>query len=264
MEIRIAYLRPEEIISHLKEMPVIFVPVAPLEWHGPHLPLGVDALNAEEVAMGVCRQIGGLVWPTLFWGTERDRTEQEIKNLGFPSGSYIVGMDFPNNTLPSGYCPEEIFGVLIRETLRQISRMPVRLAVLVNGHGAVNHNTVLRRLATEFNHTTSLGVYVRTAFPQKMIDAGSIAHAGSDETNLMLHYHPKTVDISNLPPRNQPFHYADFAIVDGPGFDGKGRPDKVVEDDPRRNPSPERGKEIFQTIVGELSEEIQIVMKGLD
>ena len=141
--------------------PVIFVPVAPLEWHGPHLPLGMDALNAEEVAMGVCRQIGGLVWPTLFWGTDREHTEQEIKNLGFPPGSYIVGMDFPKNTLPSGYCPEEIFGVLVRETLRQISRMPVRLAVLVNGHEAVNQNTVLRRLATEFNHTTALGVYVR-------------------------------------------------------------------------------------------------------
>ena len=97
-----------------------------------------------------------------------------------------------------------------------------------------------------------------------MIDAGSIGHAGSDETNLMLYYHPKTVDISTLPPKNQPFHYADFAIVDGPGFCGKGRPDKVVEDDPRRDPSPEKGKEIFQTIVEELSKEIQIVMKGLD
>ncbi len=47
-----------------------------------------------------------------------------------------------------------------------------------------------------------------------MIDAGSIAHAGSDETNLMLHYHPSTVDISTLPPKGQPFHYEDFAIVD--------------------------------------------------
>ncbi len=263
MEIRIAHLRPADIISQLKDMPVIFVPVAPLEWHGPHLPLGVDALNAEEVAMGVCRQIGGLVWPTLFWGTERERTDREIKSLGFPPGSYIVGMDFPKNTLPSGYCPEEIFGVLIRETLRQISRMPVRLAVLVNGHGAVNQNTVLRRLAVEFNHTTALGVYVRTSFPQEKIDAGSIAHAGSDETNLMLYYNPRTVDLSALPPSGQPFHYDDFAIVDGPGFDGKGRPDRVVEDDPRRNPSPEKGKEIFQTIVKELSEEIQAVMKGL-
>jgi creatinine amidohydrolase/Fe(II)-dependent formamide hydrolase-like protein len=124
--------------------------------------------------------------------------------------------------------------------------------------------TTLRRLAAEFNHTTSLSVYVRTVFPQNMLDAGSIGHAGADETNLMLHYNPKMVDLSTLPPKDRLFHYTDFAIVDGPGFCGKGRPDKIVEDDPRRDPSPEKGKEIYRTTVAELSKEIQTVMKGLD
>ena len=260
METNIARLRPEQIIAQLKKRPVIYVPVAPLEWHGPHLPLGVDPINAERTAQAVCARTGGLVWPTLFWGTERERPPDVLKNLGFGPDQYIVGMDFPNNTLPSGYCREEIFAVVIRETLRLVRRMGARLAVVVNGHGAVNHNQVLQRLAAEIGHTTDLKVYVRIAFPLADIKAGSIAHAGSDETSLMMHYDPDAVDLDRLPPRKTPIRYQDFAIVDGPGFDGKGRPDKVVADDPRTKASVQKGRKIFKTVVDEIAREVEALL----
>ena len=263
METNIARLRPEQIISVLNRRPVIFVPVGPLEWHGPHLPLGVDPLNAERVALAVCEKAGGLVWPTLFWGTERERPPQVLKNLGFRPDQYIVGMDFPNNPLPSGYCHEEIFAILIRETLRLVRRMGARLAVIVNGHGAVNHNQVLQRLAVELNRTTDLRVHVRIAFPEAGIKAGSIAHAGSDETSLMMYLYPDTVDVSRLPPRDVPIRYPDFAIVDGPGFDGKGRPDKVVEDDPRTKARIPKGEEAFRTVVEETTREVETLLAAI-
>jgi len=256
----IARLRPEQIISILKRRPVIYIPVGPLEWHGPHLPLGVDPINAERVALAVCEKTGGLVWPTLFWGTERERPPQVLKNLGFKPDQHIVGMDFPNNPLPSGYCHEEVFAVLIRETLRLVGRMGARLAVIVNGHGAVNHYQVLQRLAVEFNNTTNLRVHVRIAFTEAGIKAGSIAHAGSDETSLMMYYDPASVDLSRLPSKDVPLRYQDFAIVDGPGFDGKGRPDKVVEDDPRTKAQAPKGEEIFRTVVEETAREVETLL----
>jgi creatinine amidohydrolase len=260
LETNIARLRPEQIISILKRKPVIYIPVGPLEWHGPHLPLGVDPINAERVALAVCEKTGGLVWPTLFWGTERERPPQVLENLGFRPDEYIVGMDFPNNRLPSGYCHEEIFAILIRETLRLVGRMGAKLAVIVNGHGAVNHNQVLQRLAIEFNHTTNLRVHIRIAFPEAGIKAGSIAHAGSDETSLMMYYDPELVDLSRLPPRDIPLRYQDFAIVDGPGFDGKGRPDKVVEDDPRTKGRIQKGEELFRIVLEEMTREAETLL----
>ena len=69
METRIAFLRPREVLTRLVEAPVIYIPLGPIEWHGPHLPFGVDPFNAEFVAGEVCRLAGGVVWPTQFWGT---------------------------------------------------------------------------------------------------------------------------------------------------------------------------------------------------
>jgi creatinine amidohydrolase len=263
MEHRIAYLRPAQVLEQLRQSPVVYLPVGPLEWHGPHLPLGTDPLNAEQTALDVCARTGGLVWPTLFWGTERERSPEVLKNLGFDPDEYIVGMDFPANTLPSAYCQEEIFGVLMREALREIRLMGAQIAVVVNGHGAVNHKAVLQRLASELNQDGSFYVYVRIAFPVQEGLAGSVGHAGGDETSLLQHIHPDTVNLSVLPPREQPLYYQDFAIVDGPGFDGRGRPDKRVEDDPRTASSPARGKTLLDQTVTELVTEVSALLAAL-
>ncbi|MFH0963476.1 MAG: hypothetical protein V2A58_05630 [Planctomycetota bacterium] len=45
------YLRPGEIVAIREAHGLIYLPVGPLEWHGPHLPLGVVAVAAE--AQGV-------------------------------------------------------------------------------------------------------------------------------------------------------------------------------------------------------------------
>ncbi len=262
MENRIAYLRPEQIRSRLSKLPLIILPVGPLEWHGPHLPYGTDALNAEHVATDVARRAGALLWPTLFWGTERERSPEVARNLGFKENQFIVGMDFPKVTVPSSYCPEEIFAVVVRESLREIQAVGARLVVIVNGHGAVNHNQVLQRLAKEYTATTDLRVHVRIAFPMDMVQAGSIGHATSDETSLLMAF-TRSVDTGALPKTRRPLRYADFAIVDGPGFDGRGPADKTVpdQDDPRRASSPARGKGLHKRIVNEIIKEVRALLK---
>ena len=259
MEHRLAYLRPEQVLARLRSAAVVYIPVGPLEWHGPHLPLGMDPLNAEQVALAACAQTDGLVWPTLFWGTERERSPEVLKNLGLDPNQHVVGMDFPGNPVPSAYCREEVLGMLVRETLRHVQLLGARIAVLVTGHGAVNHMAVLQRLAVEYNHTQPMRVRVCMAMPQKKITEGSIGHAGGDETSLMLFYHEAAVSLASLPPADKPMRYKDHAIVDGPGFDGRGRSDHVVEDDPRKNASAAKGRALFETTVAEFT----AIIKGL-
>ena len=262
-EMRIAYLRPAGILSRLSEFSAVYVPMGPLEWHAPHLPFGVDAFNAETVATEACGRTGGLVWPTLFWGTERERGPDQVEGLGFARGDYLVGMDFPDNSLPSAYCPEEIFAMLVREVLREVAAMGARLAVIVNGHGAVNHNQVLQRLATEFNHTGALALHVRLAMPQAMIDSGSLAHAAAVETSLMLRAHPETVQLDALPPSPEPLKYTHFAIVDSPGFDGTGTGEVADDEDPRTASSAADGEEVFEQTVSELARDVGRLMAEL-
>ena len=260
-EIRFSHLRPAEVTSRLRNYPVIYLPLGPLEWHGPHLPFGTDPLIAQAVARQVCERIGGIVWPTLFWGTERERDPQTLENLGFSRDEYIVGMDFPANTLPSAYCREETFAILVREALEQIARTGAKCAVLVNGHGAVNQVEVLRRLTKEFNHRSELRVLVGLVGSQDSASSGSGAHAASGETNAMLHLHPDSVDLSQLPPIETPIRYQDFAIVDGPGFDGTGSPDKIVTEDPRANPSADAGRESCQGAVELICKQVKKLLK---
>jgi len=262
-ELRLSHLRPAAVHRRLAACPAIYLPLGPLEWHGPHIPLGTDPLNAENASLGVCRKIGGIVWPTQFWGTERERSPKQLQALGFAENQYVVGMDFPCNSLPSAYCPEEILALLLRENLRQIRSLGARLAVIINGHGAENHGQVLRRLATEFNHITDLRVHVRTAMPQRDIDEGSIGHATDTETSLMMHLCPETVDLKSLPPLPQPLHFSDYAIVDGPGFDGKGSPDRIVLEDPRTRSSPQRGQAVAEQTIQEIADEVTRLLKEI-
>ena len=258
-EINLTLLRPPQIRERLAQAPVAFIPVGPLEWHGPHCPYGTDGLNAQHMAAEACRRVGGILWPTLFWGTERERRPDQLESLGFPKDAYIVGMDFPANPLPSCYCPEEIFAVVVRETLRQAGRLGVKLAAIVNGHGAENHMAALRRLTVEISRTTGPLTYLRVSDPSK----GSGGHADADETSLMM-FLTHSVDLSALPPVTQSLRYAEHAVVDGGGFDGK-TPDHILPErcDPRQNASAGHGEQIFRANCDRLEREVRSMLNKI-
>ncbi len=253
-EVRLALLRPAQIIAERERLPLVFIPLGPLEWHGPHLPLGVDPLNAETVAIRVAQEIGGVVWPTIYVGTERERRPDMLQAIGFAGNEYIVGMDFPHNSLASFYYPEEVLALLVRATLELLLRQGYRLAVLMNGHAAENQLQTLQRLATEFSHTTALQVRLLVPIPgYTRGDAWSYAHATAGETSLMLAVAPQTVDLGALPAQG-PLRNVDFAIVDNETFRGQPTADYTVrpEDDPRQATAA-AGQERLDACVAELA-----------
>src|SRR5262245_54309666 len=179
-------LRPYEIVAGRACLPVASRAIGPLEWHGTHMPLGVDPLHAEAVAIRVAERVGGVVIPTLYWGTERERTPKLLRNIGFQGDEWIVGMDFPPHSMKSLYSQEDIFGLVIRARLALLVDQQYKLIVIVNGHGAENHLVTLSRLSAEYTAGRGVKVILITAFEPDPSGITAIGHADALETSLMM------------------------------------------------------------------------------
>ena len=64
-------LFPDEFAERIKKMPVAFLPLGTLEWHGPHMPLGADGIQSKELFIELAGKMGGVVLPMLFVGPDR-------------------------------------------------------------------------------------------------------------------------------------------------------------------------------------------------
>lgn len=231
--VKFEQLRPKEICDEKERFSVVYLPIGPLEWHGPHLPVGMDPLNAEAVSRLVAENIGGVVLPTFYWGTEREREPEMYKSIGFKEDEWIIGMDFPANIMPSFYASEDTFGIAVREYLNLLVKQKYKLIVIVNGHGAENHISVLNRLAKEFTaETESTVLYVMAIINDENVEK-DIGHATKLETSILKYLYPESLDLSLLPPRDEKLYNLDYAVVDGETFGGNPTSDFSVRHDPR-------------------------------
>ena len=262
--VRFELLRPAEIGAERKRFPVAFQPLGPLEWHGPHLPYGTDPLHAETVARLTAQTIGGVVLPTLYWGAERERSPEGLKQLGFKGDEWIVGMDFPANSMKSLYSMEDIFALVMRTRIELLINQGYKLIVLVNGHGAANHMATLERLAREYSALGMAHVLFTTAFDPSADGTYNIGHADALETSLMMAIHLEAVDLNGLPPLPAPLRNIDWGIVDGETFAGDPTVDYTLrpEADPRINSSPAKGKSALDGDVARLSGQVQAALKA--
>jgi len=254
---QIALLRPQQIKAELQRCPLAFLPLGPLEWHGPHLPFGTDPLYAERIALAAAEQTKGLVFPTLYMGTERERTPQTLASIGLEPQNYVIGMDFPANTLPSGYAYEEVFALVVREHLRLILKMGFRWIVIISGHGATNHLKVLHRLVAEFNAESSARFLLIAPFPRDEDGIERVGHADRIETSLMLAEHPELVDLDALPPLPSPLRNTDYAIVDYLTFEGQPTSDRTVRPkfDPRQATA-EDGQTMVKQVIANIVQQV--------
>ena len=242
--VELELMRPQDVVRARASAPVAFVPIGPLEWHGPHLPLGTDGLHAHHVAVRAAQKIGGVVYPTLHVGADAVQgpgTEESVEHLGLPPDERIVGMDYPGNPVKSAYIDEGVVGLLVREVVRALKEQPYDVIVIVNGHGAPNHQRTLRRVATEQSEPGRVAVLYATAWLAPEPPAVDPGHADRLETSLLMALEPQAVDVQQLPPRPHRLPYADFGIVDGAAFDGRPQPDSSVPDaaDPRSSSAEE-------------------------
>lgn len=263
--VQLEYLRPAEILAERERCPIVYLPLGPLEWHGPAMPFGTDPFIAQALARAAAERLGGVVMPTLFVGTERERPASILRDKGFenPEELYIWGMDVPANCVKSFYAREDLFSLIVREHLRLLVQQHYRLIVIVNGHGAWGQRAQLERLSIEFSHETPAQVVV--CFPDidrpgdPPLDFG---HACKAETSLIRYLHDKCVALDALPPQPTKLRYTDWGMADDCVFNGRPSPDKCVIEDPREATAA-FGEALFATALDNLCRDVSAAYAAL-
>jgi len=255
----LAFLFPDEVVEARGRTGLVILPLAPVEWHGPHLAMGCDGLLAHAFARRLAAELKSPYFPPLYVGTERERRPEVLRSLGFSGTEFIEGMDFPANPVKSAYVKEEVFSLAVRGTLEALfQRMGFRAVVIVNGHGAENQKAVLDRLCAEYNSGGKRRLmWVYPGFPKSLI-AGSIGHAAAEETSMLSAMWPECVDLSRLP-ASGPLRNIEHAVVDGDTFDGSPTTDFTVHEsqDPRRHTSSDTGERFVEEAAKETIAEIR-------
>jgi creatinine amidohydrolase len=255
----LAFLFPDEVADARARTGLVILPLAPIEWHGPHLAMGCDGLLAHAFARLLARELKSPYFPPLFLGTERERRPEVLNSLGFSGTEFIEGMDFPENPLKSAYVKEEIFAIAVRGALTALfERMEFRTVVIVNGHGADNQRSVLDRLCAEYNAGLRKRLlWVYPGFPRSLA-AGSIGHAAAEESSMLSATWPDCVDLSRLP-ASGPLANVKYAIVDGDTFDGSSTEDFTVrrDQDPRFHTDAKVGARFIEEALQETVAEVR-------
>lgn len=233
-EIRLEYMRPDQIVAERERCSIAYLAAGPLEWHGPAGPFGTDPLAAYEAARRCALAVGGVLLPPLYIGTERERKPQDLANMGFTdTQQYILGMDFPDNSVPSYYFREDIFAMVLREYVRLLVKQGYKLVVIVNGHGAAGQVESANRIAAEFNGETNTRVIVGFPAASLGFEGEDPGHATRAELSTMMAL-TDSVDLTKLPPEGEPIIMYKTGMADGSAFAGHPNADFSVTDDPRK------------------------------
>jgi creatinine amidohydrolase len=179
------------------ERAVVLLPVGALEQHGPHLPLGTDAILATEMARRAAERLDGVVAPALTYGYKsQPRTG---------GGNHFCG----TTSLDGG-----TLSATVRDLIREFARHGARRIAVIDGHyenqmfltegidlairdaraAGPEGLRVLKMRYCETIRPETLGRIFPHGFPGLDLE-----HAGVLETALMLHLFPDRVDMGQVP-----------------------------------------------------------------
>lgn len=172
-------LTAEDLRAKAKADAVVVLPVASIEQHGPHLPVGVDTILTEAVCTRAAHAVTKapvVVAPVLWCGMAEH-------HMAF-GGTFTF--DIPT------------YRAVLLCFLESIERHGFKRVFIVNGHGG--NKTALNAFLPDFAVETGLNIRAVTYFdvapgPMKQIleDQESVRHACEAETSMMLVAAPDTV-----------------------------------------------------------------------
>jgi creatinine amidohydrolase len=180
-------LRADQLREQARQDAIVVLPVAALEQHGPHLPVEVDSLLGEVVALRTARKATAMGTPTLVLPVLWTGLSEHHMSFGG-----TVTLDFA------------AFSALVEGVVRSVLRHGFRRIVLLNAHGG-NENA-LRTITDDL--TPKLGVpivqftywYAAAVAIAKILETqGGLQHACEAETSMMLAVRPELVAIDRIP-----------------------------------------------------------------
>jgi creatinine amidohydrolase len=159
------------------------LPVAAIEQHGPHLPVGVDAYINEGYLKRAAARVPA-DWPVLFLPPQAIGASEEHG-------------EFPGTlTLPS-----ELLTRVLTEIGASVARAGCRKLVFINAHGGNNPaiDAAALALRARFAMLAVHASWRRLGYPDALFSERERAygvHGGDVETSLMLAFRPDSVRMS--------------------------------------------------------------------
>ena len=172
-ECRYEYMYPDDFVEAVRELPVFIVPTGLLEWHGNHLPLGLDSLKVYGICLEVARKLGGgIVLPPNYYGR--------------PGYSTYAG------TLTYS---EELVYLLFFETMEQLKKAGARVIAVITGHYGECQADLLKKAAGDFAEANpDIRIVARPENEGVLVDGKPFGdHAGKWETSMFWSLCPDRV-----------------------------------------------------------------------
>jgi len=186
-------LTAAELVAKAAADAIVLLPVASMEQHGPHLPVGVDSILCEAVCRGAAEAVASapavIVAPTLWCGM----AEHHMAfggTFSFDSASYRT---------------------VLLCLLTSLERDGFKRVLIVNGHGG--NIAALAAFLPDFAAATALKIRTTTYFelaqaamPAILEDQDGVRHACEAETSMMLAVAPALVRLDALSAAHGPAH----------------------------------------------------------
>jgi len=171
---------PAEFRLAFEKLPVVFLPLGTVEWHGEHDALGLDALKAHALCIGAAKKSGGIVHPPLYGG---------MGGLNKPA---TVKME------PENSWENYLLRPWLEKMCSEFHRLGFKAIIMLTGHYGHNQQIVVREVATRMTERLQVSVL---GIPEYWLalDAGYLGdHAGIGETSLLWHLEPDLVAIDRI------------------------------------------------------------------
>jgi creatinine amidohydrolase len=173
-KIRYEEMLPGELEKAIREKPLAWIPVGTLEWHGRHLPVGLDALKAHALCLRIAERAGGVVLP--------------------PNYISMGGMHFPWTFRHS---PAAVMRILF-STMEQLYRNGFKVMFIVSGHYPQTQIAAFIAAAHAFMLARDAVVVAAPEFFFASETGYFGDHAARWETSLLMELRPELVDQKEL------------------------------------------------------------------
>ncbi len=168
-------LRPTEIEAAIAAEPILVLPFGTIEWHGPHLPVGLDGLLADDLGRAIAERCGALVLPASYWA--------------------VGGVPYPY-TLTLAI---DVIEPLLVAVFEQFGAMGLEVIVAFTGHFGLEQTLALKRAAVQVMDRSPVTVLPLTEY-DLVAELYAGDHAGEGETSLLLATHPELVSLDAVHP----------------------------------------------------------------
>lgn len=197
-------LRPAQIATRREACSVAYLPIGTIEWHGEHNPVGLDTLKIHALLARCAEEIGGLVFPPLYYGENR---EQGLMEANAADRDQIAAkMGVPAENFSPGYMVETIpdqnrnYVNLLVHILHQIKSLGFTVTVIGAGHYPLLD--FARAAAALFQQEQSYPKMIVWSMSGYELVRGQFTpcgdHAGKWETSLLMHLNPGMQDLDVL------------------------------------------------------------------